>query len=103
MAIFALIYVLLPLIIAIDGHIDQARAKRPAWFIAVDSAADLIVFLLFAGFWYRVVIQEFHGLAVCLFLISLVWRLGVTARTLRGLSEEDRVVLRKLGVSRACT
>jgi len=94
----ALIYIALPLYVAIESQLNHIKAKRAFWFIAADFASDSIAFLLFVGYWWKGIVQQMSGLAPYLFLFSIFWRVGVSVHTWRfKWSETDRQVLHQFG------
>jgi len=96
MPILALVYILLPISVSIYSHSSSLiNRSLPLWFIAINSACDLIAFTLFAGYWCKGIVLTLGVFAPLLFLFALAWRLVVASRTIRRIPEETwRVLLR---------
>ena len=101
MPILALIYITVPILLAVGSYVRQIKRRRAFWFIAANITSDFIAFALFAGYWHKGIVQGMCGLAPYLFLVSLFWRVGVAFQTFHKNSELNKRLLGLLGPSDA--
>jgi hypothetical protein len=94
MPALALIYGVFICMMALESIYDNIKSREPAWFTALDAAADLAVLVMFIGYWASYVVQSIGWAAPCLFFACLLWRLCCIPYEIKGLgkilSAEDR-------------
>ena|ERR1035437_2817616 len=99
MPILASIYAVLFCIITLASVHEGITTRKPAYYVAIDALADLVVLVLFIGHWASSLVRSIGWCAPWLFFACLVWRLYWVPTEIRELrrtlSTEDSQLLER--------
>ena len=100
MPALASIYAVFCCVMVLESIHDHIKSREPAWYTALDAAADLTVLVMFIGYWASHLVQSIGWAAPCLFLASLFWTLCWLPREIKRvgktLSAEDSQLYERL-------
>jgi len=102
MPILASIYAALFCIVAVASVHEAITTGKPAYYVAIDAAADLVILVFYIGHWASTIMRSTGWCAPWLFLACLIWRLYWVPSEIRELrrtlSTEDSRLLERLKV-----
>ena len=76
-------YLVLFRLLSLAGLWTDWRSKKPQWFLSCSLFANIVVGLLFAGFWYSNCRAIFGWFAIPLFVAASSWELFQAADDIR--------------------
>ncbi|MEZ6065614.1 MAG: hypothetical protein R3B90_07850 [Planctomycetaceae bacterium] len=91
MAWWTIGYLVLFGLLAVAGLWDDARNRRPAWFLGCAVVSNVTVIYLFVAFWQPSLRVPLGWAAPVLFVASMCWELFQSFEDLRGLRVDPQV------------
>ena len=87
MPLFAILYVLLVCLGALDMLRTQVTEKRRLWYTSLNLASVIVMLFMFTGYWVKGLVESIGLFAPVLLIFSIVWEICTARESACGLEQ----------------